>query len=191
MKSEDLIRSAEILRDNCKSYGDDDDCEGCPFAGKDTVCRLTSVIHPAEWDVYLSREETDSDHSAEARNMVEDHFREVTKKVEPERLAGVSKTITRAEILDAAKAIVTGERERQYGKPEDNFRMIGNLWEIYLKARCLDRYGGLDILPEDVAMMMSLLKIARIASGNYKADSFIDLAGYAACAGECAERSRK
>lgn len=191
MKSEDLIRSAEILRDNCKSYGDDDDCEGCPFAGKDTVCRLTSVIHPAEWDVYLSREETDSDHSAEARNMVEDHFREVTKKVEPERSAKVSKTITRAEILDAAKAIVTGERERQYGKPEDNFRMIGNLWEIYLKARCLDSYGGLDILPEDVAMMMSLLKIARIASGNYKADSFIDLAGYAACAGECAKRSRK
>ena len=69
--------------------------------------------------------------------------------------------------------------------------MIGNLWEIYLKARCLDSCGGLDILPEDVAMMMSLLKIARIASGNYKADSFIDLAGYAACAGECAERSRK
>lgn len=102
MKSEDLIRSAEILRDNCKSYGDDDDCEGCPFAGKDTVCRLTSVIHPAEWDVYSERKETDSNHSAEVRNMAEDHFREVTKKVEPERPAEVSKTITRADILDAA-----------------------------------------------------------------------------------------
>ena len=91
MKSEDLIRSAEILRDNCKSYGDDDDCEGCPFAGKDTVCRLTSVIHPAEWDVYSGGKKTDSN-----------HFREVTKKVEPERPAEVSKTITRADILDAA-----------------------------------------------------------------------------------------
>lgn len=145
------------------------------------------------------------EHSAQVSNMVEDRkvtlgttvstsdFTSTTevRKVEVNRPAGVGKTITRAEILDAAKAIVTGERERQYGKPEDNFRMIGNLWEIYLKARCLDSCGGLDILPEDVAMMMSLLKIARIASGNYKADSFIDLAGYAACAGECAKRSRK
>lgn len=144
-------------------------------------------------------------HSAEMRNMVEDKkvtlgttvstsdFTSTTgvKKVEVNRPAGVGKTITRASILDSAKEIVTGERERQYGKPEDNFRMIGNLWEIYLRARCLDRDGGLDILPEDVAMMMSLLKIARIASGNYKTDSFVDLAGYAACAGECAERSRK
>lgn len=120
------------------------------------------------------------EHSAQARNMVR-----------VERPAEVGRTITRASILDAAKEIVTGEREQQYGKPEDNFRMIGNLWEIYLKARCLDRDGGLDILPEDVAMMMSLLKIARIASGNYKVDSFVDLAGYAACAGECAERSRR
>lgn len=145
------------------------------------------------------------EHSAQVSNMVEDRkvtlgttvstsdFTSTTevRKVEVNRPAGVGKTITRAEILDAAKAIVTGERERQYGKPEDNFRMIGNLWEIYLKARCLDSCGGLDILPEDVAMMMSLLKIARIASGNCKADSFVDLAGYAACAGECAKRSRK
>ena len=146
------------------------------------------------------------EHSAGMRNMVEDK-QEVpsgtaagmadivdatrNERFEFDRPAGVSETITRASILDSAKEIVTGERERQYGKPEDNFRMIGNLWEIYLKARCLDRDGGLDILPEDVAMMMSLLKIARIASGNYKADSFVDLAGYAACAGECAERSRK
>lgn len=145
------------------------------------------------------------EHFAGMRNMVED--KKVTlgttvstsdftcttevKKVEVSRPAEVGKTITRASILDSAKEIVTGEREQQYGKPEDNFRMIGNLWEIYLKARCLDHDGGLDILPEDVAMMMSLLKIARIASGNYKVDSFVDLAGYAACAGECAERSRR
>lgn len=180
MKSEDLIRSAEILRDNCKSYGDDDDCEGCPFAGKDTVCRLTSVIHPAEWDVYLSREETDSDHSAEARNMVEDHFREVTKKVEPERPAKVGETITRADILDRAKAIVTGEREKQYGKPEDNFAIIAELWGTYT---------GYKFSPVDVAMMMALLKVARIKTGVGTVDSFVDLAGYAACAGEIAERN--
>lgn len=35
-------------------------------------------------------------------------------------------------------------------------------------------------------MMMAMLKIARIKSGRYHEDNFIDLAGYAACAGEIA-----
>ena len=38
---------------------------------------------------------------------------------------------------------------------------------------------------KDVAMMLALLKVARIHNGD-KMDSFIDLAGYAACAGEIA-----
>ena len=32
--------------------------------------------------------------------------------------------------------------------------------------------------------MMALLKIARIATGGPKEDSWVDLAGYAACGGE-------
>ena len=184
MKTEDLIRSAEILRDNCKSYGDDDNCEGCPFAGKDTMCRLTSVGYPAEWDVYSERKETDSDHSAEARNMVEDHFREVTKKVEPERSAEVGKTITRASILDAAKKIVTGDRERQYGKPEDNFAAIAKFWEVYLSKRCVDDGCEVTISPDDVAMLMALMKVARIMTGTFKDDSYVDACGYLACAAE-------
>lgn len=179
MKSEDLIRSAEILRDNCKSYGDDDDCGECLFAGKDTVCRLTSVIHPAEWNVYSGGKETDSNHSAEVRNMAEDHFREVTKKVEPERPAEVSKTMTRADILDAAKAIVTGDREKQYRSPEDNFDVIARLWTTY---------AGHSFTPVDVAVMMTLLKVARIKTGHYKVDSYIDACGYLACAAEIAGR---
>ena len=34
--------------------------------------------------------------------------------------------------------------------------------------------------------MMALLKIARIATGKKVIDSYVDLAGYAACAGEIA-----
>ena len=36
----------------------------------------------------------------------------------------------------------------------------------------------------DVANMMILLKIARGANGKPKADTWIDIAGYAACGGE-------
>ncbi len=36
-------------------------------------------------------------------------------------------------------------------------------------------------------MMMALLKIARIKSGSGKADSYVDLCGYAALAADIAE----
>ena len=38
----------------------------------------------------------------------------------------------RAEILDAAKACVCGEREQDYGTPEDSFGLIGQLWTVYM-----------------------------------------------------------
>ena len=89
--------------------------------------------------------------------------------------------MTRDEILAAAQRCVSGDREQDYGSPENNFLTIGNLWTIYLAAS-----GKLTarITSKDVAAMLALLKIARIASGHAKADNWIDLAGYAACGGE-------
>lgn len=96
--------------------------------------------------------------------------------------------MNRPDILDTAKKCVCGEREQDYGKPEDNFRTIGRLWGIYLSAAHPEYAASLGlnaINPKDVAVMMALLKVARIATGN-SPDSFVDLAGYAACAGEIA-----
>ena len=90
-------------------------------------------------------------------------------------------TMTREKILDAAKKCVCGDREEDYGSPENNFRTIANLWADYLQGRG----AQIDFLePHDVAAMLGLLKIARIASGHGKADNWVDLAGYAACGGE-------
>lgn len=83
----------------------------------------------------------------------------------------------REKCLNRALEIVTGDREQAYGTPENNFGTIAELWSVYLEA---------DVSPVDVAMMMSLLKIARISTGTFKEDSFIDLAGYAACGYEIA-----
>jgi hypothetical protein len=94
--------------------------------------------------------------------------------------------MTRREILEAAAAIVTQDREEQYGKAEDNFGLIAELWEPYIRESCVEAGAGVNILPEDVGILMALLKIARIATGQPKADNFVDLAGYAACAGEIA-----
>lgn len=89
--------------------------------------------------------------------------------------------VMRGEVLDKAKSIVNGDREKSYGKPEDNFKRIGQMWGAYLGSAMKRK-----LTPSDVAAMMALLKIARIASGNYSEDSWIDLAGYAACGGELA-----
>lgn len=87
----------------------------------------------------------------------------------------------RHEILEAAKRCVCGDREQDYGSPEKNFEVIADLWADYLQARGVE----IDFLePKDVAAMLALLKIARIASGHAKEDNWIDLAGYAACGGE-------
>lgn len=93
--------------------------------------------------------------------------------------------LTRADILHAAEKCVCGQRETDYGTPEDNFETIAGLWETYLSRACVDEAGGVYIDANDVAMMMALLKIARIAAGGGKADSWIDLAGYAACGAKC------
>ena len=85
----------------------------------------------------------------------------------------------RAEILERARVCVCDEREQDYGSPEDNFQVVANLWTAYT---------GEYYSPQDVAMMMALLKIARIKTGAGTADSFVDLAGYAALAGEIAEK---
>lgn len=97
----------------------------------------------------------------------------------------------RADILEQARVCVCGEREQDYGTPENNFETIGLLWGVYLRAAHPELAKVMDvnrITPKDVAIMMACLKIARAAKGD-KADSFIDLAGYAACAGEIATQS--
>jgi len=94
--------------------------------------------------------------------------------------------MTREQILKSAVEIVTKDRENQYGAPEDNFGPIAELWASYMRARCCAPGADIDICPEDVGIMMALLKIARIATGQEKPDNYIDLAGYAACAGEIA-----
>ena len=62
--------------------------------------------------------------------------------------------MTRTEILKNASDIISKDRQSDYGDPEENFAVIGNLWSIYLD-REIDAY--------DVANLMALLKIAPTA----------------------------
>lgn len=86
----------------------------------------------------------------------------------------------RYDVLANAGQCVCGDRDENYGKPEDSFLTIARMWNVYLGAMPEGEVLG----AKDVAAMMALLKVARIATGIYKADNWIDLAGYAACGGE-------
>lgn len=98
----------------------------------------------------------------------------------------------RAEVLKRAMDCVCGQREQDYGTPENNFHTIGVFWSTYLRAAHPELNLAINqITPKDVAAMMSLLKVARIATGTGTADSFVDLAGYAACGGEIATEKVK
>lgn len=86
--------------------------------------------------------------------------------------------MNRREILERAAEYVLKDRAADHGDLENNFRMIADLWSAYLSIR------GIGVSPHDVAAMMALLKIARIASNPKHTDNWVDLAGYAACGGE-------
>ena len=88
-------------------------------------------------------------------------------------------TYTRSNVLDTAKQYVTKDREATHGNMEDNFESIGMLWEQYFDY-------GWSFSPADVAVMMALLKIARLKSSKDNPDNYIDACGYMACAGELA-----
>ena len=84
--------------------------------------------------------------------------------------------MTRIEILDLANECVCGDRNLQYGEPEDNFNTIAEFWSTFL---------DIHITAPQVAAMMVLMKTAGIkASQGRDKDSWIDTAGYAACGGE-------
>ena len=86
--------------------------------------------------------------------------------------------MNRADILATASEYVTKDRAATHGDAEDNFRRIADLWNAYL--------GVDDITSIDVAVMLALLKVARIRSNQTHVDNWIDIAGYAACGGEIA-----
>lgn len=132
--------------------GDGSECENCPLA-----------VVPGCMNKLIR----------EARDYILSMLQPVTKgenKPEP---------WTRKRVLREAEKCVCGQRENEYGVPEDSFEMIGKLWTVYLDyATKIDAH--------DVAAMMALLKIARIAKSPDHMDSWCDLAGYASCGGEIA-----
>lgn len=80
-------------------------------------------------------------------------------------------------ILAEAERIVHGPRRASYGHPARNFGRIAALWNAYIEGKD----GSKDLDATDVAMMMILLKMARILHSKDDRDGHTDIVGYAAC----------
>lgn len=107
-------------------------------------------------------------------------------KIEDDGFETVHPPITRSDILDQAKTIITKDRAATHGDAEDSFARIADAWSWWLKDRL---EGPIDTY--DVAMMMTLFKIARAKGNPTNSENPIDGCGYLALAAEMAGRSER
>ena len=86
--------------------------------------------------------------------------------------------LTAIGILNTAADLVGGDRADKHGAMkkvhQDAARMIGGYLEMPITA-------------EQVAMMIMLVKVARTKNGEHNEDDYVDMAGYAAIAGQIHE----
>lgn len=94
----------------------------------------------------------------------------------------LTEALMAASILKKAVALVTGDRQKEYGDKSTNFGNTAALWNAYLRNNYTLHQ---DLTPHDVAMLMILLKMSRTQSGGeaaFKEDTYVDIAGYASIA---------
>jgi hypothetical protein len=102
-----------------------------------------------------------------------------------------TKASPRSSALREAEDLITGDRNNQYGPPTQDFDRTAKLLNALGYRRLDAGYEVHDILPSDVALIIAQVKVSRLMHSRNKRDSWVDLAGYAACGYECAEEEAK
>lgn len=101
---------------------------------------------------------------------------EATEAMEAAEADGVERR--QPSLLERADAIINGPRQQEYGGKLQNFSQIAMLWQGTLATKLAPDVA---ITPEDVALCMMQVKIARLAKTPDHEDSILDVAGYAGC----------
>ena len=85
------------------------------------------------------------------------------------------------EYLEKTIKIISGDRHKDYGDKTTNHQNIADLWSTFL---------GHKVTAQQAAICMMLVKVARLK--NRKTDDcYVDMAGYAAIAGEIKNNEEK
>ena len=78
---------------------------------------------------------------------------------------------TKGAVMLLNAALIIKERGEAYGAAAKNMATTARLWSVVL---------GVDVTPEQVALCLIQLKVARLLVTPSHADSVADIAGYAA-----------
>lgn len=97
----------------------------------------------------------------------------------------------RASALNEARDLITGDRNAQYGPPTQDFQRAAELLQACGFRRVDAEDIVHDIVSSDVALIIAQVKVSRLMHSRDKRDSWVDLAGYAACGYECAVEEAK
>ena len=165
---------------NCENRIKSLTCKDCPLL---LECGDNGYVHPwtdeEEMEVYM------------ALRMRYETVKKMEMPIDPAEIADMPEPTAR-EIgwreftLRGAHNAVCTDRNMQYGEPEKSFTAIGLMWTAYLHAKGF-LPPDIEITDEDAALMLAVFKVARhVTARNPKPDTFADIAGYAACACECA-----
>lgn len=90
----------------------------------------------------------------------------------------VQEDLRKKPMLQRANELIGGDRQRDYGNKLQNFSQIAMLWQGTLAPKL---QAAEKITPEEVALCMMQVKIARLSKSPDHADSILDIAGYAGC----------
>ena len=89
------------------------------------------------------------------------------------------------DILKKTEKLVNDSRAKTHGDKVANHENIARLWSSYLQNKTKLM---IVLTPEDVAQLMTLLKIARSQAGEHNIDDYVDGCGYQAISGHIASK---
>ena len=89
--------------------------------------------------------------------------------------------MNKEEILTKATELVSKSRQESHGDTFKNHEQIADFWNTYLDDKLKPMAS---ITPDEVAIMMGLVKVSRSKVGKPNVDDYVDGAAYMAIAGE-------
>jgi hypothetical protein len=99
----------------------------------------------------------------------------------------VTKQSVRGSVLSEADHLVNGDRNNAYGPPTQDFRRTAGMASSFgFRFAAHEGAEPVALSAHHVAIFIALVKLSRLAWTPQKRDSWVDLAGYAACGAECA-----
>ena len=86
-----------------------------------------------------------------------------------------------SDVLVEALKLTSGDRQNQYGAPDQDFARTAKMWS---------GYKGIEFTTEDVACFMIMIKMSRNTHQS-KRDNWVDMAGYSRCGDICRQEKEK